>query len=185
MGWFPFIAKSQDPTFWVSSGIVQFWDGTLVSGNFILLVWPLDKFFYGFCIWCWDKLGFNREQADGLLTSEPEGNKGHPNPSSGHWVVHLWPFGTGLGPQGPLCTVPLSMPAGFLPPHFCFLVLFIVVVLACEVFPTMGQTSSKPKTPWDLVLSHFQDFRDAATVSAAHVKLGQLRVLCSLEWPAF
>lgn len=65
------------------------------------------------------------------------------------------------------------------------LVLFsvgLLLVLACELIPTMGQTSSKSKPPLDLVLSHFQDFRNAAAFFATHMRI---RVICSAEWPAF
>lgn len=79
--------------------------------------------------------------------------------------------------------------AQFLSPCFrLLLVLFsvgLLLVLACELISTMGQTSSKSKPLLDLILSHFQDFRNAAAFSATCVKLGHLRVICSAEWPAF
>lgn len=92
---------------------------------------------------------------------------------------------------GPSSSIPSLAPvsAGFSSRHFRFLVVLFVfsflVVLICELISTMGKTSSKPRASLDLALSHFQDVKDAAAVSTTHVAQGRLRVLCSLEWPAF
>lgn len=49
----------------------------------------------------------------------------------------------------------------------------------------MEKTSSKPKTPSDFVLSHFQDIKDVTAISTGYVKLGWLKIFGSLEWLAF
>lgn len=58
-----------------------------------------------------------------------------------------------------MCSVSPSVSAGFLCPHFHFLVILFVVsllvVVVCEVISIIGKASSKPKAPLDLVLSHF------------------------------
>lgn len=59
-----------------------------------------------------------------------------------------------MGSCDPMCSVSLSVSAGFLSPHFRFLVLFVVsllVVVVCEVISIIGKASSKPKAPpWNL-----------------------------------
>lgn len=69
-----------------------------------------------------------------------------------------------------MCSVSLSVSAGFLSPHFRFLVLFVVsllVVVVCEVISIIGKASSKPKAPLELVLPHFHNCKEAAAVSTA------------------
>ncbi|XP_042759850.1 uncharacterized protein LOC122199149 [Panthera leo] len=48
----------------------------------------------------------------------------------------------------------------------------------------MGQNQSTP-TPLSLILTHFQDYRRAASVFGLHVKKSVLRTLCEVEWTSF
>ncbi|XP_078305050.1 uncharacterized protein LOC144616723 [Panthera onca] len=48
----------------------------------------------------------------------------------------------------------------------------------------MGQNQSTP-TPLSLILTHFQDYRRAASVFSLHVKKPVLRTLCEVEWTSF
>lgn len=52
--------------------------------------------------------------------------------------------------------------------HFFLVVLFVILLLVvmCEVISTMEKASFKPKSPLDLALSLFQDFREAAASAA-------------------
>lgn len=75
-----------------------------------------------------------------------------------------------MGSRDLMCSVSPSVSAGFLSPHLRFIVLFVVglfVVVVCKVISIIGKASSKPKTPLELVLSHFQYCKEAAAVSKA------------------
>lgn len=137
------------------------------------LLWHVCFYqFIGF--WCPDNLEAQEDLGDSLLISEPEEYRGHYYSSSGDWFVRLQPFGSGIGSLDPMCSVSSSVSAGFLSPHFCFHVLFVVsllVVVVCEVIYIMGKASSKPKAPLKLFLSHFWDFKEATAVSAGSAAL--------------
>lgn len=103
-------------------------------------------------------------------------------------------LGCGSAPFGPWGGLPGThryshSSAGFLTCHFPLLVdVFAVglfMVIAIETFFSMGQSSSNTQVPLDMVFSHFQDFQNAAAISSAQVELGQLWILCALEWSAF
>ena len=90
-----------------------------------------------------------------------------------------------MGSCDPMHNISPSVSAKFMSPHFCLLVVSLLVVVMNEVISTMGKASSKPKAPLDLVLSQFQDIKDTAAVPATHVKSEQLKTCFSLECPAF
>ena len=48
----------------------------------------------------------------------------------------------------------------------------------------MGQNQSTP-APLSLILTHFQDYRRAASVFGFHVKKPVLRTLCEVGWTSF
>ena len=85
----------------------------------------------------------------------------------------------------------LLRPTGLEISNLCFLrvliVFFLLTVCASlSVLPifVMGQNQSTP-TPLSLILTHFQDYKKAASVFGLHVKKPVLRTLCEVEWTSF
>ena len=68
----------------------------------------------------------------------------------------------------------------------CLNCLLPVDCASLSVLPifVMGQNQSTP-TPLSLILTHFQDYKKAASVFGLHVKKPVLRTLCEVEWTSF
>ncbi|XP_047734623.1 uncharacterized protein LOC125176804 isoform X2 [Prionailurus viverrinus] len=113
------------------------------------------------------------------------------DPESGILLGRRWaPFGLVFVKKDPIFRW-LPRPTGLEISNLCFLrvliVFFLLTVCASlSVLPifVMGQNQSTP-TPLSLVLTHFQDYKKAASVFGLHVKKPVLRTLCEVEWTSF
>lgn len=63
--------------------------------------------------------------------------------------------------------------------HIMLSVVSLLVVVVCEVISTMGKASSKPKSPLDLALSLFQDFREATAALCSPCEAGATQTFYS------
>jgi len=111
---------------------------------------------------------------DAIVIPEPKGPEGCLIPSCGYQVAPLKPSGIGTGPPIPGGLMFSALPSVSADFHWWrFLGCYVHCGSLCYLnsWPSSNtcQAFSHPQTHMELVLSHFQDFKD--TASATHVKI--------------